>query len=229
MTVHLNDLDKNLNRSSAPLGPVAVQSRPGLYRNGIKRALDVTVVVISSIVVVPVVLVLALLVCLDGRFPFYWNPRVGRGGRDFRMLKLRTMVPNADRQLERHLAANPAARAEWEATQKLKCDPRITFVGRYLRKMSLDELPQMWNVLTGEMSLVGPRPMMPSQRELYPGTAYYSLRPGITGPWQVSDRNEVSFAQRADFDRQYELDVSFKTDVQLLLATARAVVKATGY
>lgn len=229
MTVHLNDLDKNLNRSSAPLGRVAVQRKPGIYRNGIKRALDIAVVLASSIVVVPVTVVLALLVALDGRFPFYWNERVGRGGQNFSMLKLRTMVPNADQQLERHLAENPAARAEWEATQKLKRDPRITLVGRYLRKLSLDELPQMWNVLIGDMSIVGPRPMMPAQRELYPGTAYYSLRPGITGPWQVSERNECSFAQRADFDRQYDLLLSFPTDVRLVLATVRVVLKGTGY
>lgn len=229
MTVHLNDLENNLKRSSAPLGPVEVQCRPGIYRNGLKRGLDVMIVVASSIVVVPVVCILALLISLDGKSPFYWNERVGRGGRNFAMLKLRTMVPNADRQLERHLVADPAARAEWEATQKLKRDPRITLIGRYLRKLSLDELPQMWNVLLGHMSIVGPRPMMPSQRALYPGTDYYSLRPGITGPWQVSDRNECNFAQRADFDRQYDLTMSFPTDVRLVLTTVSVVLKGTGY
>ncbi len=229
MTVHLNDIDDNLNRSSTPIGLVAVQCRPGLYRNGAKRALDVLIVLLSSIVVVPVIAVLAVIIALDGKSPFYWNERVGRGGRTFAMLKLRTMVPNADRQLEKHLAADPAARAEWEATQKLKRDPRITAVGRYLRKLSLDELPQMWNVLVGDMSIVGPRPMMPSQRELYPGTAYYSLRPGITGPWQVSDRNQCTFAQRADYDREYDLSLCLATDVRLVLSTVSVVLKGTGY
>ncbi len=229
MTVHLNDLDEKLNCSSAPLGPVVVHCRPGLYRNGVKRAMDIAIVVASSMVVVPVVLILAIVIALDGKSPFYWNERVGRGGRTFAMLKLRTMVPNADRQLERHLAADPAARAEWEATQKLKRDPRITTIGRYLRKLSLDELPQMWNVLIGDMSIVGPRPMMPSQRELYPGTSYYSLRPGITGPWQVSDRNECTFAQRADYDRQYDAALSLPTDARLVLATVAVVLKGTGY
>ena len=229
MTVHLNDLDEKLNCSSAPLGPVVVHCRPGLYRNGVKRAMDIAIVVASSMVVVPVVLILAIVIALDGKSPFYWNERVGRGGRTFAMLKLRTMVPNADRQLERHLAADPAARAEWEATQKLKRDPRITTIGRYLRKLSLDELPQMWNVLIGDMSIVGPRPMMPSQRELYPGTSYNSLRPGITGPWQVSDRNECTFAQRADYDRQYDAALSLPTDARLVLATVAVVLKGTGY
>lgn len=229
MTVHLNYLDEKLNCSSAPLGPVVVHCRPGLYRNGVKRAMDIAIVVASSMVVVPVVLILAIVIALDGKSPFYWNERVGRGGRTFAMLKLRTMVPNADRQLERHLAADPAARAEWEATQKLKRDPRITTIGRYLRKLSLDELPQMWNVLIGDMSIVGPRPMMPSQRELYPGTSYYSLRPGITGPWQVSDRNECTFAQRADYDRQYDAALSLPTDARLVLATVAVVLKGTGY
>lgn len=229
MTVHLNDLDENLNRSSAPSGAVAVHCKPGLYRNGIKRGLDIAVVIASSMVVVPLVVILALIIALDGKSPFYWNERVGIGGRTFLMLKLRTMVPNADRQLERHLASDPAARAEWEATQKLKRDPRITTIGRYLRKMSLDELPQMWNVLIGDMSIVGPRPMMPSQRELYPGTSYYSLRPGITGPWQVSDRNECTFAQRADYDRQYDMSLSLPTDARLVLATVSVVLKGTGY
>lgn len=229
MTVHLNELDNDLESSSAPLGQVAVHRRPGIYRNFLKRGLDVALVLASSVIVVPVILVLALIIATDGKSPFYWNERVGRGGCSFGMLKLRTMVPDAHQQLERHLAADPAARAEWQATQKLKNDPRITFIGRYLRKLSLDELPQVWNVLTGDMAIVGPRPMMPSQRELYPGTAYYSLRPGITGPWQVSDRNECTFAQRAEFDRLYDLTLSFPTDLRLVLATVRVVLKGTGY
>ena len=165
---------------------------------------------------------------LDGSSPFYWSDRVGRGGKTFRMLKLRTMVPNADKLLEEYLSRNAEAMLEWNSTQKLKSDPRITAVGRLLRKTSLDELPQLWNVLIGDMSLVGPRPMMPSQRALYSGTAYYALRPGITGPWQVSVRNESEFAQRVDFDAKYDRTISFATDVKLLLATVRVVFRGTG-
>ena len=139
------------------------------------------------------------------------------------------MVHNADASLEMHLAADPAARAEWDLTQKLKNDPRITRFGRILRKSSLDELPQLWNVFRGDMSLVGPRPMMPSQSSLYPGQAYYRLRPGITGMWQVSARNESSFAERAGFDADYDNTISFKTDMGLLWATVRVVLRGTGH
>lgn len=201
----------------------------GLYRNGAKRLFDVLAVLAALPVVLPVVLLLALLVARDGGQPLYSQPRVGRGGRLYRIWKLRTMVVDADARLEAHLAADPAARAEWTATQKLKCDPRITRFGRLLRKSSLDELPQLWNVLTGDMSLVGPRPMMPSQQALYTGEAYYRLRPGITGPWQVSERNASTFADRAWFDAGYDRDLSLVTDLRLLAATVRVVLRATGY
>ena len=202
--------------------------RQGLYRNGLKRALDVALVLLGGLLVLPVILVLAAFVALDGHSPFYWNARVGRGGRTFWMLKLRTMVSNADARLGAHLAADPEAAAEWAATQKLRQDPRITRFGRLLRKTSLDELPQLWNVLKGDMSLVGPRPMMPSQQILYPGSAYYALRPGLTGPWQVSDRNDCAFARRADFDRDYDRSLSFGADVGLLFRTVSIVLKGTG-
>jgi len=211
------------------MGLVTVPKRHGIYRNYGKRTLDVAAVVLSSILVVPLILLLALAVALDGSSPFYWNDRVGLGGRTFRMLKLRTMVPNADRMLENYLSRNPEARLEWNSTQKLKADPRITRLGRFLRKSSFDELPQLWNVLIGDMSLVGPRPMMPSQRTLYNGLAYYAVRPGITGPWQVSERNQVEFSKRAEFDRDYEANLSFLNDLKLLVATMRVVVRGTGY
>jgi len=211
---------------------IAEAARPvrrGIYRNGLKRVMDVTLVLLGGIVVLPVVLILALMIARDGHSPFYWNTRVGRGGRIFHMLKLRSMVHDADARLEAHLAADPVAAAEWTATQKLKHDPRITTFGRILRKTSLDELPQLWNVLTGDMSLVGPRPMMPSQQLLYPGRAYYTLRPGLTGPWQVSDRNGCAFAKRAEFDREYEQSLSLVTDLRLLARTVVVVLKGTGF
>jgi lipopolysaccharide/colanic/teichoic acid biosynthesis glycosyltransferase len=145
------------------------------------------------------------------------------------MLKLRTMVPDADRQLEAYLSRDAEARLEWNSTQKLKSDPRITWLGRFLRKTSLDELPQLWNVLVGDMSLVGPRPMMPSQRPLYHGLAYYNLRPGITGIWQVSDRNESAFSKRAEFDTEYEETMSFRNDLWLLWSTVWVVLRGSGY
>jgi lipopolysaccharide/colanic/teichoic acid biosynthesis glycosyltransferase len=149
-------------------------------------------------------------------------------GRIYRMWKLRSMDVDADEKLADYLAANPIARREWDHSQKLRCDPRITRIGHFLRRSSLDELPQLWNVFRGDMSLVGPRPMMPSQRSLYPGDAYYALRPGITGLWQVSTRNESGFAERASYDAEYERTLSFTTDLRLLAATVRVVSRGTG-
>jgi lipopolysaccharide/colanic/teichoic acid biosynthesis glycosyltransferase len=205
-----------------------VNPRRGSYRNGLKRAFDLSVVLLAAPFVVPLVLLLALLVALDGGKPFYFQDRVGRGGRTYRMWKLRSMDVDADKKLSAFLAGNPAARAEWDHSQKLRCDPRITRLGHVLRRSSLDELPQLWNVLRGDMSLVGPRPMMLSQRALYPGDAYYRLRPGITGLWQVSARNESSFAARASFDAEYEQVLSFAVDMQILVATVRVVTRGTG-
>ena len=208
------------------------QAKPrktGLYRNRVKRVLDVAAVLVTAPVVVPVIAALALCIRRDGSDAFYTQPRVGRGGRNFRMWKLRSMVPDADARLESYLSGNPAARNEWNRTQKLKDDPRITRFGRFLRRSSLDELPQLWNVLKGDMSLVGPRPMMISQTSLYPGMAYYALRPGITGHWQTAGRNSTTFEARAEYDAVYETDLSLATDMRILARTVGVVVKATGY
>ena len=229
MSLNANDLSDELGTHGPSAGLVQISSRAGMYRRFFKRILDVLAVLTAALIVLPLIAVLALIVASDGSNPFYWSERVGLRGRNFGMLKLRTMVPDADQLLERYLARTPTARLEWDSTQKLKMDPRITRIGRFLRKTSLDELPQLWNVLIGEMSLVGPRPMMPSQRVLYTGLAYYSLRPGITGPWQVSDRNEVEFSRRADFDREYDRTLCLATDIKLLFATLRVVMKGTGY
>lgn len=236
MTAHYDPLKHSAARVEAIALPAS--DRPsslhlpaasaGLYAGGLKRALDVVAVLVTAPASAVVILVLALVVMLAGGRPFYFQDRVGRGGRVFRLWKLRTMVPDADARLEAHLAADPAARAEWDRTQKLKDDPRITPVGRLLRKTSLDELPQLWNVLRGDMSLVGPRPMMLCQKTLYPGQAYYRLRPGITGPWQVSARNESSFADRARYDAEYLEGLSFVSDLRLLAATVRVVFRSTG-
>lgn len=200
----------------------------GLYRRVFKRALDIVAVVLAAPFVVPLVAGLAVAVRRDGGPAFYCQDRIGAGGRVFRMWKLRSMVADADARLEAYLTANPAARAEWDRTQKLRRDPRVTPFGHFLRRSSLDELPQLWNVLVGDMSLVGPRPMMTDQKALYPGNAYYRLRPGITGPWQTSARNESTFASRAKFDAEYERELSLPTDLRLLASTVRVVVRGTG-
>lgn len=231
MTTHYQDLVRPSDTEDrSVVGLRTIRSlRRSLYSRLFKRLLDVSLIVIAMPLVVPVILVLALLVMLDGGSPFYTQERVGQGGRIYRIWKLRSMVHEAEAALERYLATSPAARAEWNLTQKLRNDPRVTRVGRFLRAYSLDELPQLWNVLKGDMSLVGPRPMMPNQRILYPGSAYYDLRPGITGYWQVTQRNRSSFADRAWYDTQYHRDVSFTTDLVLLFSTVRVVLKATGH
>lgn len=199
------------------------------YKTHFKRVFDILFVMAAAPIALPLVGLMALFVMFDGASPFYHQRRVGRSGRVFRMLKIRTMVPNAHARLESHLASDPLARAEWDSTQKLKKDPRITLVGKILRKSSLDELPQLWNVLRGDMSIVGPRPMMEEQMPLYPGTEYYAMRPGITGPWQVSDRNETTFAGRAMYDAEYYNSLSLKTDLTLLARTVGVVLRCTGY
>lgn len=201
----------------------------GPYELGLKRIFDILCVLLAAPFILPLIGVLALMVARDGSTPFYRQKRVGRGGQIYQIWKLRTMVADADALLSDYLANNPEAAAEWALTQKLKQDPRITSIGHALRKSSLDELPQLWNVLIGDMSLVGPRPMMPEQQDMYPGRAYYSQRPGITGTWQVSKRNESTFADRARFDTDYAADISFVNDIKLLLATVRVVLKGTGY
>ncbi|UWQ21846.1 sugar transferase [Jannaschia sp. W003] len=202
---------------------------PGWYRMGGKRVLDLAGVALLAPVALPLVALLALPTALwGGGAPLFTQSRVGRGGRPFRMWKLRTMVPGADAALERHLRADPAARREWDLYQKLRHDPRVTPVGAVLRRFSLDELPQLWNVLRGDMSLVGPRPMLASQQGLYPDRAYYRLRPGITGAWQVSDRGRGTFADRARHDAAYERALGLRTDAAILLATTGAVLRATG-
>lgn len=201
----------------------------GFYRSAGKTALDYIFILAALPVVLPLMAVLAALIALGGDAPLYWQRRIGRGGKVFHILKFRTMVPDAARVLERHLASDPAARREWDEKQKLCDDPRVTPLGRLLRKTSLDELPQLWNVLRGDMSLVGPRPMMVCQEKLYPGQAYYRMRPGITGLWQVSDRNESTFAGRAAFDTEYYHKLSLKTDLSILGRTIRVVIRGTGY
>ncbi|MGB7244059.1 MAG: sugar transferase [Sulfitobacter sp.] len=223
----------NLDNQSAAGVYTSVQEahthQTSIYRSVVKRAIDMLFVIAALPIVLPTVLMMALMVALDGHNPVYRQKRIGLGGRTFTMWKLRTMVPDADKLLETHLAKNEFARAEWDKTQKLKEDPRITALGKFLRKSSLDELPQLWNVLKGDMSLVGPRPMLPEQKPMYPGQCYYALRPGITGLWQVSERNQSSFADRAKFDTIYNRSLSLKTDVTVLWATVGVVLRGTGY
>lgn len=221
MTSVLQASEDELNNS-----PAGIQS---FYARFLKRPLDVLLVVVAAPFVLPAVLILALAIWYHGDKPFYTQLHIGRSGRSFRLWKLRTMVANADACLADYLAMNPAAKAEWDLTQKLKNDPRITSIGRFLRKTSMDELPQLWNVFRGDMSIVGPRPMMLDQAVLYPGADYYHLRPGVTGLWQISDRNDSSFAARATFDADYAKDLSLHEDAKIIAKTVGVVLRCTGY
>jgi exopolysaccharide production protein ExoY len=201
----------------------------GIYRNGAKRAIETLLVLLTSPVTLPLILLMALLVTCDGGNPFFAQKRLGRNGRVFRIWKLRSMVVDAESHLKAHLESCPEARSQWDSTQKLKCDPRVTRVGRLMRKTSMDELPQLLNVLNGTMSLVGPRPMMVDQRRLYYGRAYYRVRPGITGLWQISARNESEFVARVRYDEEYHRDMSGWLDLKILARTVVVVLRGTGY
>lgn len=202
--------------------------RSGLYRALGKRTLDLSLTLLAMPFILMIVGILAFLIAIDGGKPFYSQERIGRNGRVYRMWKLRSMVRDADSCLEHHLRKDAALRCEWDSKQKLVNDPRITALGVFLRRTSADELPQFFNVLIGDMSIVGPRPMMVSQKALYPGKDYYDLLPGITGLWQISARHQTTFAERADYDLRYNRTLSFSGDLSILVATVKVVVCSTG-
>lgn len=197
----------------------------------VKRVLDVLLSALLLLALLPLLIGLACAVRLtSGGGVLYSQLRVGREGRPFRFYKFRTMRCNAEELLASFLEQSPEASAEWREFQKLSNDPRITPIGAFLRRTSLDELPQLWNVLKGDMSIVGPRPCMQSQIELY-GTswaAYCAVRPGITGLWQVSGRNKLTFAQRVRLDEEYVRNACFKKDMWILARTLKVVIQGEG-
>ncbi len=208
----------------------AKRQNHSLYRRYGKRLFDVLFVVVISPLILPATAFLAFIVHLHGGKSIFAHSRVGKGGREFKCYKIRTMIPDAEIRLEEFLAENPDARAEWEQDFKLKDDPRITRIGRILRMTSLDELPQFLNVLRGDMSVVGPRPVTVDEQPRYGDglPLLLSVRPGITGPWQVYGRNETLYNERVDLDLGYCKDYSFGTDFRLILRTVWAVIKRTG-
>lgn len=196
----------------------------------VKRLFDIMVSGGALLLVSPIMLVLAVLTKRDGGPVFFGHQRIGKNGKAFYCLKFRSMIVNSKEVLEKHLAENPEARAEWEADQKLKNDPRITRFGNFLRSSSLDELPQLINVLRGEMSLVGPRPIVTAEvsKYEYDIAHYYRVSPGITGLWQVSGRNDVSYAQRVQMDSWYVRNWSLWHDIAILCKTLPALLKRSG-
>ena len=196
-----------------------------------KRIFDVTATVIGGILILPVALIVAILIYLDSPGPIvFGHKRVGQGGKEFPCYKFRSMVPNAQEALEIYLKENPEAREEWERDFKLKDDPRVTKIGKFLRKTSLDELPQLWNVLIGDMSLVGPRPIVRAEVEKYGEyiNDFYLVPPGITGVWQVSGRSDTTYEERVLMDSWYVHNWSVWIDIVYLVKTVFAVIKSKG-
>jgi len=197
----------------------------------IKRGLDLVLVVVGGLLISPVLLLVALAVRLDSRGPIvYKSWRLGKEGETFPCLKFRSMYADADARLSELLESDPVLRAEFEATHKLRCDPRVTRAGEFLRKTSLDELPQLWNVLVGQMSLVGPRPIVQAEVVRYGAVfeVYKQVRPGMTGYWQVSGRSDTSYDERVDMDRFYVANWTPWLDVVIILQTARVVFLGKG-
>lgn len=197
----------------------------------LKRGMDIVISLVLGLTLLPIVLLVAFLIRLDSAGPiFYAQERLGKDGRRIRIYKFRSMHVNADRVLNDYLAKDPGARAEWLRDQKLRKDPRVTRVGKWIRAFSLDEVPQLFNVLKGDMSMVGPRPIMLDQKAIYgSGIDFYrSVRPGLTGFWQVSGRNHTTFQQRTLFDVYYVRNWSIWFDFNILVRTVWVVLSRDG-
>ncbi|MDZ4368249.1 MAG: sugar transferase [Afipia sp.] len=197
----------------------------------VKRAFDLVAGVALLFVLAPLMLLIAGLIRAgDGGPAFFRQARIGRSGKSFRCWKFRTMASNADEALQRLLASDPAAAQEWAENQKLTRDPRITPIGVFLRRSSLDELPQLFNIVAGEMSFVGPRPIVAAERERY-GEAFthcFSVPPGLTGLWQISGRSDCSYATRISLDSQYASEWHLLLDAKILVRTVPAVLMQKG-
>ena len=214
-------------------GTVLLSSRIGLaapMARSLKAAMDVAIALVMIVGLSPLLAAIAFVCCLDGGPALFRHRRVGANGRHFNCLKFRTMVLDSERILQETLAQDPAMAAEWAANQKLVNDPRVTRIGNFLRKSSLDELPQLFNVLCLQMSLVGPRPIVDSEVAFYGRDIahYYATRPGITGLWQVSGRSGTSYARRVQLDVWYVTNWTIWTDLALLLKTIPAVLSSRG-
>lgn len=195
------------------------------------RFLDLGIALVGTVALLPMMLLVAVLILIDGRGPvLFRHLRIGQGGRCFLVLKFRTMAVDGDQILRQYLIENAEAAAEWARDHKLRNDPRVTPLGSFLRRSSLDELPQLFNVIAGHMSIVGPRPIVEAEIERYGQffEAYCSVRPGITGIWQVSGRNDISYERRVQMDALYARQKSILLDLRLIFATIPAVLARRG-
>jgi exopolysaccharide production protein ExoY len=196
----------------------------------LQRCVDLALATICLMILWPIMVTVGILVLVTSPGPvFYGQPRVGCDRKIFRCLKFRTMQIDAETRLNDILESSPALREVWSRDRKLRDDPRITPIGRILRRYSIDELPQLFNVMRGEMSIVGPRPIATDEASLYGElSTYCSLKPGLTGPWQVGGRNQTSFRARAQLDWEYARTKSYSQDFRLILRTIPVVLRGTG-
>lgn len=201
-----------------------------VYSLVFKRFFDLILALTLLPLLVPLLAIIWTIARLDGGPGFFGHKRVGLYGRAFRCWKIRTMVVDSEARLIAYLSANPEAAAEWARDHKLTDDPRVTKIGKFLRATSLDELPQIWNVIRGDMSFVGPRPVVRAEMKKYGHfrPSYMSMRPGITGIWQVSGRNDVDYANRIQMDVQYLYSASLLLDTEIILSTGLSVLGKTG-
>lgn len=203
-----------------------------IQHDPLKRIFDLCFSLSVLLFCLPLFLLVALGIKATSPGPvLYWHDRLGRGGRTIRCAKFRTMYVDGDQRLRELLVRFPKARAEWDKYRKLKDDPRVTPLGKFLRKTSLDELPQFWNVLTGEMSVVGPRPIVNEEYERhYKRFAHqiFSVRPGLTGYWQVSGRNRIGSADKARMEAEYAQKRSFVKDLAIIAKTIPALISSRG-
>jgi Undecaprenyl-phosphate galactose phosphotransferase WbaP len=214
-------------------GLTGIEARRNLlspFNSALKRIIDIIGSLLGILLIMPFIAFLIILIKFDSPGPvFYSQLRLGKDGKRIRIYKFRTMVIDAEQALEDHLEKKPAAKHEWNETQKLRDDPRITRMGIFLRRFSIDEMPQLYNVLLGNMSLVGPRPIMVEQMNLYEKIEiYYTVRPGLTGMWQVSGRNSKTFQERARFDLYYVRNWSIWLDIYILARTFWVVLSRDG-
>jgi Undecaprenyl-phosphate galactose phosphotransferase WbaP len=224
-------MDRNLDLSTTTLIAPRSFERKLASKNRVARFFDIAVILFAAPYIILAFLLLAISIKLDSPGPvFYRQTRIGRYGRKFQVYKFRTMVQNADQILKNYLDNSPELKAQWLATHKLKQDPRVTRLGTILRKSSLDELPQLWNIIIGDMSLIGPRPIVDEEVEKYGKCfgLYIQVRPGLTGLWQVSGRNDTTYEHRVELDAYYVRNRSLKLDLQILWKTVFVVLRKEG-
>lgn len=223
-----SQLDNTARSKSGMVGAGTAKYQPG---GSLKRVLDVTIALTGLAVLWPLMLMVALAIRFTDPGPaIFGHERIGYNGRRFKCLKFRSMITNSEAALRELLARDPAAASEWAETQKLKNDPRITRLGKMLRETSLDELPQLWNVLRGEMSIVGPRPIVSAEVRRYGNDfkAYTATKPGITGLWQVNGRSDCTYDERVSLDVDYVRNWSILRDIWIIAKTVVVVFARKG-